>query len=79
MQEPPNNVLEMQQVLDRVITLAERSGVEKRANIRDAIALMRESLLLLQYERRSEERRQAAQRSEKVDIRRARNRRRDDR
>ncbi len=52
-----NSILEMQKVLERVIALAERSGSEKRGCINAAIAAMRESLTLLQRDRRRETRR----------------------
>ena len=70
-------ILEMQNDLNRIITLATRHGLEKRAHIADAIAAMRESLALLQYDRRTEIRRMSERRG--VDCRRVYSRRRDDR
>ena len=71
-----NSILEMQKVLERVITLAERSDSEKRGCINAAIAAMRESLVLLQYDRRRETRRRSERRG--VAPRRIYSRRRDD-
>ena len=72
-----NSSLEMQNDLNRIITLATLHGLEKRAHIADAIAAMRESLALLQYDRRTEIRRMSERRG--VDGRRVYSRRRDDR
>ena len=70
-------ILEMQNDLARIIERATRNGLEKRAHIADAIAAMRESLALLQYDRRTEIRRMSERRG--VDCRRVYSRRRDDR
>lgn len=71
-----NSTLEMQKVLERVIALAERSDSEKRGCINAAIAAMRESLVLLQHDRRTETRRMSERRG--VAPRRVCRRRRDD-
>lgn len=54
-----NSILEMQNDLGRIITLATRNGVEKRGPIADAIAAMRKSLVLLQHDRRGTDRRKS--------------------
>ena len=70
-----NDIQKLQQLLARIITLAERSDTEKRGNINAAIEVMRHSLLLLQQDRRTEFRRETAT----PDARRVYARRRDDR
>jgi len=55
-------ILEMQNDLARIIERATRNGLEKREHIADAIAAMRESLALLNYDRRTEVRRMSERR-----------------